>query len=234
VTAVKVCCIQSLDEARLALRHGASALGLVSAMPSGPGPIDEERIAAIVAELPPEVGSFLLTCLRDVDAIADQVLRCRTNTVQLCDRLERGTWSDLRSALPDVRLVQVIHVVGPESIGEAREAAAHVDALLLDSGNPALAVKELGGTGRRHDWSVSARLVEAVGVPVYLAGGLKPDNVGDAIRTVRPFALDLCTGVRAFSASASDRMSGGPPDPGRLDDAKLERFFAAVRATDEG
>lgn len=211
---IKVCCIATADEARLAVRHGAAAVGLVAAMPSGPGVIPEPAIAAIAAAVPPAVGSFLLTSEQRVPAIIAQHRRCRTNTLQLVDRLEEGTYADLRATLPGVSIVQVVHVTGDESLDEARRASdQRPDALLLDSGDPRLSVKLLGGTGRTHDWDVSRRIREAVTIPVFLAGGLRPDNVSDAVRAVRPFGLDVCSGLRT---------------DGRLDEAKLAAFVAAV------
>jgi phosphoribosylanthranilate isomerase len=210
---IKICCIQSLDEARLAIDHGASALGLVSAMPSGPGVIAEERIAEIADAIPPTVGTFLLTSLRSPDEIIAQQRRCRTNTIQICDALAIGSHRDIRRALPGIALVQVIHVTGEKSIREAVAAVGEVDALLLDSGRPSLPVKELGGTGRTHDWQISRRIRESVNVPVYLAGGLTPANVATAVREVSPFALDVCSGVRT---------------DGKLDEEKLKAFFGAI------
>lgn len=212
---VKICCIASEAEAWAAVDAGASALGLVSAMPSGPGPISEAAIRRIASRVPPPVASFLLTSLQDADAIAAQHRRCRTTTIQICDHLTSGTWQDLREALPGIHLVQVVHVTGDASIEEAVSAAPQVDAILLDSGNQRLLVKELGGTGRTHDWSISRRIREAVDVPLFLAGGLRPDNVAQAIEAVRPWGLDLCSGVRTNGA---------------LDGAKLETFFEAVRS----
>jgi phosphoribosylanthranilate isomerase len=110
----------------------------------------------------------------------------------------------------------VIHVAGEQSVAEAVAAAAHADALLLDSGQPHAPIKVLGGTGRFHDWAVSRRIVEAAPCPVFLAGGLRADNVGAAIATVRPFGVDVCTGVRRADHS--------------LDRAKLAAFVAAVAA----
>lgn len=197
----------------MAINLGASAVGLVSAMPSGPGPISDSLIAEITAQLPPAVGSFLLTCQQDAESIIDQQRRSRVNTIQLCDRLEPGTHQRLRQLLPGISLVQVVHVTGPESIDESMSVAPFVDGILLDSGNQALAVKELGGTGRTHDWTVSARIREAVSVPLFLAGGLNSANVAEAIRQVRPFGVDVCTGVRTN---------------GKLDPGKLANFFAAI------
>jgi phosphoribosylanthranilate isomerase len=210
---VKICCIRSLEEAGMAIEAGAAALGLVSRMPSGPGVIPEEEIAHIAALVPPGVATFLLTSELNVPAIIAQQKRTGVNTLQIVDRLEPGAHQELRAALPGIGLVQVIHVRGPASIKEALAVAPHVNAMLLDSGNPALPVKELGGTGRTHDWAISRRIREAVPVPVFLAGGLTAANIGEAIRQVEPFGIDLCNGVRS---------------EGRLDAAKLRDFFNAV------
>lgn len=211
---VKICCIASVEEAWLAIDHGASALGLVSAMPSGPGPISEQLIKEIAAHIPPGVSSFLLTCKQDVDAIVDQQRRLGVNTVQICDRLDEVDHRLLRQAMPAVSLVQVVHVTGPESVVEAVAVAPHVNAILLDSGNQSLPVKELGGTGRTHDWKLSKQIRETVTVPLFLAGGLNGTNVADAIHQVAPFGVDVCSGVRT---------------DGKLDKIKLASFFDAVR-----
>ena len=212
---VKICCIASLAEAKLAIEHGADAIGLVGKMPSGPGPIEDAAIAEIAAAVPPPVASFLLTSETEAARIIAHARRCRTNTLQIVDRLAPGVYAQLRAALPNVKLVQVVHVEGPEAIDEARATAPEVDAILLDSGQPHAPVKILGGTGRRHDWGISRRIVEAVERPVILAGGLRPENVGEAIATVRPYGVDLCTGVRI---------------EGRLDRDKIARFVQAVWA----
>jgi phosphoribosylanthranilate isomerase len=214
---VKICCIASVAEAALAVDCGASALGIVSQMPSGPGVISDERIAQIAATVPPAIGTFLLTSRQRVADIIAQQRFCRTNTIQICDHLTEGTHCDLKNALPGISVVQVIHVTGPESVEEAARVAPHVDAILLDSGNQKVAVKELGGTGRTHDWTLSRAIRERIAIPLFLAGGLTPENVGQAIEEVGPFGLDVCSGVRT---------------DGKLDTAKLGRFFSAVRAAD--
>jgi phosphoribosylanthranilate isomerase len=194
----------------LAVRHGADAIGLVSAMPSGPGVIPDDRIAEIAATIPPGVSTFLLTSSREVDVIVDQQRKFGVDTIQLCDGLSPEALRELRSVMPGVSIVQAVHVVGKDALEEARSAAREVDALLLDSGDPSSAVKELGGTGRTHDWTLSRVICEEVGVPVFLAGGLTPDNIADAVRQVRPFGVDACTGLRTN---------------GHLDEEKLIRFI---------
>jgi phosphoribosylanthranilate isomerase len=215
VPRIKVCCISSVDEASLAVRLGASALGLVGPMPSGPGVIDDALIRTIARVVPPGVASFLLTSRTDAEAIIDHQRSVGTSTLQLVDAIPRGAHRTIRHALPGIRIVQVIHVTGPESIDEAVACAEDVDAILLDSGNPSLAIKELGGTGRRHDWAISRTIRERIPVPLYLAGGLRPDNVAQAIAEVGPFGLDVCSGVRTG---------------GRLDGDKLASFVAATRS----
>ncbi|MBI1807146.1 MAG: phosphoribosylanthranilate isomerase [Ignavibacteria bacterium] len=210
---VKICCIANVQEAWMAIQYGASAIGLVSKMPSGPGVIDEETIIQIASVVPPTVSSFLLTSEQDTKSIITQQRRCGVNTIQICDRLESGSFQDLRDAMPGIALVQVVHVAGEESVNEAVSVAPYVDAILLDSGNQSRPIKELGGTGRTHDWSISKRIRESVDVPIFLAGGLSPDNVADAIREVGPFGVDVCSGVRTNGA---------------LDGLKLQKFFSRV------
>lgn len=211
---IKICCISSIEEAKTAVGYGASALGLVSDMPSGPGVIPESLIRSIAATIPPAVGAFLLTCLADAEAIIAQQRRYCTNTIQICDRVPLESYELLRESLPGISIVQVIHVVGEESVEEAQRIAPQVDAILLDSGNHSLVVKELGGTGRIHDWTLSRKIRAGVGVPIFLAGGLHAENVAQAIEQVRPFGIDVCSGVRTND---------------KLDPVKLAAFFAAVQ-----
>ncbi len=210
---VKICCISSVEEAALAVSYGADALGLVSEMPSGPGVISDEIAREIAASVPPAVASFLLTSRQNTLSIIEQQHYVRSNTLQIVDRLTHGTYQDLRDALCGIALVQVIHVQDEESLEEALKVAPDVDAILLDSGNQRLAVKLLGGTGRIHDWTISRRIVEQVNKPVFLAGGLKPENVRDAIEQVKPFGLDICGGVRT---------------DGKLDEGKLSNLFRSI------
>lgn len=205
--------MSSLAEAATAVRYGAEALGVVTAMPSGAGIISDEMARAIVATLPPAVASFLLTSRQSVADIITQQRDIRSNTLQIVDYLTEGTYQELRAALPSISLVQVVHVQDESALDEALAVAPQVDAILLDSGNQRLKIKELGGTGRTHDWTISRRIVENVSKPVFLAGGLKPENVHDAVEQVRPFGLDVCSGVRTN---------------GKLDESKLAAFFANI------
>jgi phosphoribosylanthranilate isomerase len=213
ITRVKICCISSYDEARMAIEYGASAIGLVGKMPSGPGPISDELIRHIAEIVPPPVATFLLTSETSVNRIIEHHHRTKTNTIQIVDSLSAGTYSQLKEGLPGVKIVQVIHVIDEKSVDEALEISGMVDAILLDSGNPNLKIKELGGTGRVHNWKLSRQIREGSRCPVFLAGGLNPENVRQAIEEVQPFAVDVCSGVRT---------------DGKLDREKLEHFFSEV------
>ncbi len=206
-TRLKVCCIGSIAEARAAIAAGASLLGLVGAMPSGPGPIDDDRIEEIAGAIPPGVTAVLLTSETEPDAVVDHVTRTRVGAVQLVDAVPEDTYRALRRALPMVKVIQVLHVEGPASVDDARRAEPFVDALLLDSGRPNAAVRELGGTGRTHDWAVSRTIVDTVDRPVLLAGGLRTDNIAEAIVAVRPWAVDVCSGLRPTGALDADRLA---------------------------
>jgi len=211
---IKICCISSKQEAELAISLGTSAIGLVSEMPSGPGVISEELISEIAASVPKRIKTFLLTSKRDVGEIVRQHKKCMTNTIQLVDTLETGTLEQLKSALPGVSLVQVVHITDEKSIKQAVDIKNKVDAILLDSGNANLRIKELGGTGNTHNWNISREIVKSVNLPVYLAGGLNPENVREAIKVVQPAGVDVCSGVRS---------------KGKLDKSKLRNFITAVR-----
>lgn len=210
---VKICCISSVEEAKLAIEYDASALGLVGHMPSGPGVIEDKLIYQIVRIVPPPISTFLLTSETNSRDIISHYKRVQTSTIQIVDELENRDYELIRNELPNVKLVQVIHVIDHNSVKEAIEISKYVDAILLDSGNPNLSVKELGGTGRTHNWELSREIRRSIPVPVFLAGGLNEDNVRKAIETVEPFGLDLCSSVRTG---------------GKLDRQKLNGFFKAI------
>jgi len=215
---IKICCISSVAEAKLAIKYGADALGFVSAMPSGAGIIDEELIPQIVSTVPPPTATFLLTSKVRTDDIISQILRCKTNTVQLVDRVDHEVYNKIHQEFPWIKIVQVIHINNKESIKEAELISPYIDALLLDSGNQSLPVKELGGTGRVHDWSISKTICEMIEKPIILAGGLNSSNVEEAIRTVHPFGVDVCSGLRT---------------KGLLDEEKLIQIIECVKNAEQ-
>ena len=202
----------------MAIAAGADLVGLVGPMPSGPGPIDLDSAAAIARGLPPGVGAVLLSSATGLDRLEAELRLVRPAVLQLVDAIEPRVLEALRRHVGGTRLLQVLHVEDGAVIEAARAVAPLVDGLLLDSGRPDAAIKELGGTGRVHDWRLSRQVVEAVDRPVFLAGGLGPANIARAIAEVRPFGVDLCSGIRTA---------------GQLDAALLATFMAAVANADQ-
>ena len=213
-TRVKICCIASPKEAIAAIAAGADALGLVSVMPSGGNDIPDAMIAEIAALAPPPVATVLLTAETNAEAISAHIRATNPTAVQIVAHIEPTESARLARLEPHVRRIQAIHVTGQDALDFIDVYSPHVHAFLLDSGRPGEKIPVLGGTGRTHNWAVSSRFVQESTRPVFLAGGLTAENVGDAIRQVQPFGLDLCSGVRTN---------------GQLDAAKLATFMMAVR-----
>jgi phosphoribosylanthranilate isomerase len=211
---IKICCISSKEEAKIAIEHGASALGLVGKMPSGPGIISDDLITEIVKSIPPPIATFLLTSETNAERILEHYHRVYTSTIQIVDKLADNGYERIKLEIPNVKLVQVIHVLDDESVNEALRVSNYVDAILLDSGNPNLKVKQLGGTGRTHNWELSREIRQRLDIPVFLAGGINSENVRQAIEFVRPFGIDLCSSVRTNDL---------------LDTKKLGAFFKVIR-----
>jgi len=214
MTRIKICCITSPEEARQATNAGADALGFVSNMPSGPGIISEQKIKRIIPQLNPFIIPVLLTCENIPKNLVNQYRYCRPAAIQLCEPLTIPNLQILRRKLPGVTLIHVIHVKDNKAIKEAEDYASLADAFLLDTGQRSGLKKQLGGTGQVHDWSLSTIIVQTCAKPVILAGGLKIENVAEAIKTVRPYAVDVCSGVRSNN---------------KLDQTKLYSFIDAVK-----
>ena len=212
---VKICCICNVEEAQLATAYGAFALGLVGHMPSGPGVISNQKISEITKSVPPMVSTFLLTSETKAAAVIDHYKKVNTSTIQIVDALENRDYEQIKNELPHVKVVQVIHVLDDKSVAEAIGVSAYVDAILLDSGNPNLETKELGGTGRTHNWDLSRQIRDQIDIPVFLAGGINRNNVKQAIEHVQPFGVDLCSSVRTN---------------GKLDENKLKLFFQTIQS----
>ena len=210
---VKICCISSIEEAKLAIAHGAAAIGLVGRMPSGPGIITDELIHSIAKTVLSPIDTFLLTSETTAEAIIAHHNKVNTTTIQMVDALTGREYHKIREAIPHVKLVQVIHVLDEKAVQEAIEISEWVDAILLDSGNPNLSTKVLGGTGKTHNWDLSKKIRENISIPTYLAGGINKDNIRKAIDHVQPYGIDLCSSVRTN---------------GQLDERKLEELFKAL------
>ena len=212
---VKICGVTTPADAALAARLGADAIGvLVGLLHPSEDELDPERAAGIVAALPPFVVGTLVTHRTELDELRRLCRLVRPHVVQLHGGIPRDDVSALRREFPTVRLVGCVHVDGERTLEDARRAAAHVDAILLDTKT----ATRIGGTGVTHDWSISRRVREALPTtPIILAGGLTPDNVARAIGVVRPYAVDVNSGVSARRGVKSAEL--------------IEGFISAVRAS---
>ena len=209
---VKICCMASPDEARMAAAAGADLVGLVGPMPSGAGIITPDACRRIADAAPSWVTPVLLTSSDTAEEIEQEVRNAGVRAVQLVRHVHPSVHDELARRLPGVRRIQVIHVEDDGALGLLVAYSRRVEAFLLDSGSPSR--HELGGTGRVHNWGISSAFTQASPIPVFLAGGLTPMNVGDAIRHVRPFGIDVCSGLRT---------------DGKLDQSKLAAFMARNR-----
>ncbi len=210
MTYVKICGIRRLEDALAAVSYGADAVGvLVGQQHHSPDFLAPSAAAAIVAALPPPITSVMVTHLAEPDEIVALARSVGVTAIQLHGETSPAQAAEVKSRLPSIKTFKAIHVVDHQSIDAARQYAGTVDAIVLDTVN--VATDQVGGTGRTHDWSISRQIVERLAVPVVLAGGLHPDNVGEAIRQVRPYGVDVNSGTKG-------------PD-GFKDHAALKRFI---------
>jgi phosphoribosylanthranilate isomerase len=210
---VKVCCIASPDEAQIAVSYGVAAVGMVDETPTGEGRVPRETIAAIAASVPETVGTFVLTSATDAEKLADLYATTGVDTLQLWDPLPSEGYERLRSLSPGIFIAQSVHVMDDDALEVARRVARHVDALVLDSGHSEPPLRWRNPGGETHDWRISRRISDEIRLPVLLAGGLNAENVCQAVRVVRPYGVDVCSGVR---------------NKGKLDRSLLVAFLETV------
>ena len=211
---LKICCINSHDEAKTAISAGADLLGLVADMPSGEGMIEDHKIREIAASIKSFNNSVLLTSRTDAESIIEHHKETITSHIQIVDYIDVKNYQEIRKSLPDIKLIQVVHVEDESSYSLAMNLSNYVDFILLDSGKPSAKKRTLGGTGDTHNWNISKKIVRDCSIPVYLAGGINHSNVVEAIQKVKPYGIDLCTGLRTNN---------------KLDKNKLNVFMEAIK-----
>ena|SRR3989338_1549260 len=188
---VKICGITNIETARAVASLGADMLGFHVELEHSRNPLTRDMASEIISQLPPTCSAVLVTSATEPEKIARLVKKTAVTAVQLHGDIEE--MSKLKSELPNIKLYKVVNVFDKSAIEEAKGYEGIADALVLDS-----AIKETGqrgGTGKTHDWDISRKIVEATSLPVILAGGLNPNNVSEAISKVRPYAVDVNSGV---------------------------------------
>lgn len=177
------------------MQSGADSIGLIC----GTTHVTEDalspgRARELACRTPPFISTVLVTHLQDVGEIVDLADDVGVDTIQVHGLVTHETAAAVFERSHGRRVIKAVHVLGPDAVGEALELADSCHAILLDSRTS----DRLGGTGRSHDWLISRQIVDSLRdrrQPVILAGGLRPDNVADAVRAVRPFAVDVNSGV---------------------------------------
>lgn len=212
---VKICGIKRIEDAFSAVRWGADSVGfLVGQRHASPDFVTPDQAREMILRLPPFITKVMVTHLhtaKEVVALADQVC---PDTVQLHGEIPHNEIRELRRQRPHLRILKSFHIVDEASIEYGVPYVGIVDAFVLDSVN--VETGEIGGTGLTHDWTISRRVVARYPTPVILAGGLTPENVQDAIHAVRPYAVDVNSGLKDAQ--------------GFKDHAKIHTFVDSVKA----
>jgi len=210
MTRVKICGVTTEADRDAVVAAGADAVGVIHGVPvETPREVDEDTAESLVAGVPPLVTSVLVTMPTTVQEVVKRVDEIEPDAVQVHDGLGPAELGALAR-----RVSQQIVAVVDAGAADIAEYADHADALLVDSVDD----EGAGGTGETHDWERTREVVASLDVPVVLAGGLTPDNVAEAVRTVQPFAVDTASGVE----------SGG----GQKDHDAVRRFVANATAAD--
>ena len=211
MTRVKICGVTNVADRNAVVASGADAVGVIHGVPvDTPREVDEDTAETLVAGVPPLVTSVLVTMPTTVQQAVKRVDEIDPNVVQVHDGLAPAELGALARRVTQ----QIVAVVDAEADG-IEAYASHADALLVDS----VDAEGGGGTGETHNWERTRDIVDSLDVPVILAGGLTPENVAEAVETVRPFAVDTASGVES---------SGGVKDH-----TAVKQFVANARAAGE-
>ena len=203
---VKICGNRTIEEAFMAVRAGADAVGLiVGTRYKTEDELDAHTASEILTALPPYISAVLVTHLISADEVMEIHQRVPTAVIQLQNDIILREITKIKKRLPHVKLIKAIHVENMSAIEIAKSFASYVDALLVDSRTE----DRIGGTGMTHDWGISSKIVLQINKPVILAGGLNPSNALEAIRQVRPFGVDVNSGVE---------FEDGKKDPKKIND----------------
>jgi phosphoribosylanthranilate isomerase len=205
---IKICGITNLEDALLAVKHGADELGF-NFYEQSPRYVSPEQARSIIEQLPADVSKIGVFVNESIDTIIETAAIVGLDGVQLHGDEDVVFVETIRKR-SDLTVIKTLRVTPGFDPGHA--TGYEVDAIMLDG----YSAKERGGTGDTFDWAIAKR-VSSIVPALYLAGGLSAENVSEAVRTVRPFAVDACSRLES--------------EPGKKDAKKMERFIIAVRNT---
>ncbi|MHC1631247.1 MAG: phosphoribosylanthranilate isomerase [Methanotrichaceae archaeon] len=209
MTRVKICGIRNESERDCVVSAGADAIGFVVEIPISRRSISKETARSLIEGLSPFVTSVIVTAPDSVEEAANLARATRADVIQVHDTLGLEDLKELQKRIP--QKIVAATAVHPDAEENLQVLADVADAVLLDTFKKG----KLGGTGEVHDWNVSAGLVRDLNVPVILAGGLDSENVAQAVKRVRPYAVDVSSGVET---------------DGKKDCQKVNTFVKGVRS----
>lgn len=190
---VKICGITNIKDALLAAELGADFLGFIVEISESEDSLSKDEAKNLIRQLPLEVIPVMVTYLNNAEEIVKVASYVIAGAVQLHSNISLPEIGKIRKALPKIKIIKAIHVIDEKVVSEAVKFSDYVDYILLDS----KAKGKIGGTGKTHDWSISRKIILKCKKPVLLAGGLNPENVLDAVRKIKPFGVDVNSGVKA-------------------------------------
>ncbi len=188
---VKICGITREEDLAVAVSAGADAVGFLVGVPASPRNLTPERAETLLRQVPVFVDSVVVTAPQSIEGLAEVCETLKPTAIQIHGKKSFDA-SEVREMIKGTRLIKTIYVTKDALNQAAIEELKAFDAVLLDSCSKG----QYGGTGKVHDWVLSRQIREAVApLPVILAGGLKPENVKEAVQTVQPYAVDVASGV---------------------------------------
>lgn len=194
---VKICGNASLNDLKIALSAGADAVGFITGTNyKSEDAVTKSCAKKLVLSLPPFVASVAVTHLQNPQDLIDIIDETGCSTLQIQNDVSLEDMDIVKNGLPHTKIIKAVHVTGIEAIEKAEMFSKTADAIILDTKTET----RIGGTGITHDWNISAEIVKRLNKPVILAGGLSPSNLAEAIEKVKPYAVDVHSGVKKNGA----------------------------------
>ena len=196
---VKICGVTNREDAHLVVDSGADMLGMIVDVPvETPRKISIEKAEELAKGIGDAINIVVVLCPRSVEEVETVVRRLEPFGVQMHGFESNAFLRDVREVLPDVKLIKTVHVDEQGTVHGVMPEEDYVDFILLDTFSV-----QIGGTGKTHRWDISRKIVEDSIIPVILSGGLTPENVGDAIKEVNPYGVDVASGVESSGGRKS-------------------------------
>lgn len=192
---VKICGIKNVEDALKSVEYGADAIGvLVGQEHNSKDFISIKTAKKIIESLPPLVSSVLVTHINNSEEISHMIKTIGVTTVQLHSDIDIQGIEKIKFNCPNVKIIKLVHVIDEKSMQQVDFFANSSDAILLDTINNV--TDQVGGTGKTHNWEIDRKIVEHTNAKIIIAGGLNPNNIKEAIHKIKPYGVDVNTGVQ--------------------------------------